>query len=179
PNRANATGMAQWVPRALGSPQAGWIATGFVLMLHDGGNAMPPPLHGSAGDVERFVGMHVVDLQSGEVLSALLGRSDGLQAAARSAHGRLLALGSNAMPSSNVAVKRGQGFPLALWEVARRRTPVRLDTSATRGGVHAMAFSWGGEDLWVLSDRELYRWRLPPALRDAAGEGAFPDQSRY
>ncbi|MFT4247469.1 MAG: hypothetical protein QM581_05430 [Pseudomonas sp.] len=178
PNRANATGMAQWVPRALGSPQAGWIATGFVLMLHDGGNAMPPPLDGSAGEVERFVGMHVVDLQSGEVLSALLGRSGTLEAAARSANGRFLALGSQADRSPNVAGESSRGFPLALWEVAQRRTPVRLDTSATRGDAHALAFSWNGEDLWVLGDRQIYRWRLPPALRDAAGQGAFPDQSR-
>lgn len=163
PDPTDATGVAQWIPKPLGSPEAGWIATGFVLMMADDGH-MPP----TKGGNDRFVGMHVVNLEDGRVLSALLGRSDTLQAAARSAHGRFLALGSN-------GARRGDRR-FALWDIAQGRTPVQLETSSNNE-VHALAFSWNGADLWALCRGELLHWHLPDALIDAATGGSFPDQS--
>lgn len=167
PDPDDATGAAQWVPKPLGSPEAGWIAAGFVLMLADDGH-MPPSLDKTGNRNDRFVGMHVVNLSDGRVLSALLGRADTLEAAARSAHGRFLALGANGIKHS--------GPHVVLWDVAQARTPVQFETSSQRE-LHALAFSWNGADLWALGDRELFRWPLPDSLRDAAVQGSFPDQS--
>lgn len=168
PDRNDASGVAPWVPTPLGSPEADWIASGFVLMLTDDGS-MPPKLDGDANRNDRFVGMHVVDLKDGRVhLSALLGRADTLQAAARSANGSLLAIGSNGI--------KPRGPKVVLWDIAKAQTPVQLGTSA-RGELHALAFSWNGADLWALGSRELLHWQLPDALKDAASRGSFPDQS--
>lgn len=169
PDSNDGAGVAQWVPEPLGSPEAGWIATGFVLMLHDDGR-MPPTLQTSASDNDRFVGMHVINIKDGHVLSALLGRSDTLRAAARSAHGRLLALGSNGKNGDS----NGQAV---LWDVAQGRTPVRLDTSQFKGEMYALAFSWDGQELWALGHGELFHWHLPDAIRDGVSQGNFPDQS--
>lgn len=172
PNPANAAGVAQWVPEPLGSPQGQWIATGFVLLLDDDGS-MPPPVKLSGAKRARFVGMHVADLKSGHVLSALLGPADDFKAAARSANGRFLAMGT----TDN---SRGWTHRVALWDVARGRTPVQLDASALPrdNEIHALAFSWDGSALWALGTRELLLWQLPAALRDRATRGAVPDQSR-
>ncbi|WP_266171256.1 hypothetical protein [Dyella subtropica] len=168
PDRNDAGGAAAWVPTPLGSPEAGWIASGFVLMLTDDGS-MPPKLDGATNRSDRFVGMHVVDLKDGRVrLSALLGRADTLQAAARSANGRLLAIGSNGI--------KPRGPKVVLWDIAKAQTPVRL-SAPERGELHALAFSWNGADLWALSGGELLHWRLPDTLKDAAARGSFPDQS--
>lgn len=71
-NRLDATGAAQWVPLPLGSPQAEWIALGFVLMLRDSGK-LPPQLDAGPGTEQRFVGMHVINVKDGRVcMSALL-----------------------------------------------------------------------------------------------------------
>lgn len=167
PDNNDATGVAQWVPKPLGSPEAGWIATDFVLMLHDNGY-LPPTWEDAAHQNDRFVGMHVISLEDGRVWSALLGRSDTLEAAARSARGRFLALGSNGPPRESPRV--------ALWDVQQARTPLQLHAISTTP-VHALAFSWNGADLWALGDRELLHWPLPRALQDAATQGSFPEQS--
>ena len=174
PDPASATGIAQWVPEPLGSRQGQWIATGFVLMLDDNGN-MPPTVKNADSNSVRFVGMHVVDLKSGHVLSALLGRADEFSAAARSANGRFLAMGTTSV-DTGVSTQR-----VALWDVAQGRTPVQLDASLLPHGseIHAMAFSWDGSALWALDNRELVLWQLPEALRDGATRGNAPDQSRY
>ncbi|WP_233874637.1 hypothetical protein [Paraburkholderia adhaesiva] len=165
PDPHNATGVAQGAPTPLGSPEAGWIATGFELRLADDGH-MPSSLYSVSNDNGSFVGMHVVNLKDGHALSALLGRSEKLAAAARSAHGRFLALGGMKPGSPHVV----------LWDIAQARTPVQLETSS-RSELHAVAFSWNGADLWALGDRELFHWSLPDSLRDAAAKGSFPDQS--
>lgn len=172
PNSVSAAGIAQWVPKPLGSPQGQWIATGFVLLLDDDGS-MPPPVKYPGPKRERFVGMHVVDLKSGHVLSALLGTADNFKAAARSANGRLLAMGTTYTAG-------GWKHHVALWDVAQGRTPVQLDTSSIPkdSEIHALAFSWSGSALWALGTRELILWQLPAALRDRATRGATPDQSR-
>ncbi|WP_165973483.1 hypothetical protein [Luteibacter rhizovicinus] len=168
PDSNDATGGASWVPRALGSPEAGWIATGFVLSLTDDGS-MPPKIEGKPDRSDRFVGMHVVNVKDGSVrLSALLGRADTLKAAARSANGRLLALGSNGVRA---------GPKVALWDMAKSQTSLQL-TAPGRGELHALAFSWNGADLWALTTSGILHWRIPDALIDAASHGSFPDQSR-
>lgn len=168
-DRVDATGVAQWVPMPLGSPQAGWVALGFVLMLPDGGG-LPPKLDGP-GSKARFVGMHVVNVNDGSVcLSALLGRADQLMAAARSANGQLLALGSEGLTGDAVA-------SAALWDAKACQPSVRLAVPPRSGSLHALAFSWNGADLWALTRRGLLRWRLPDGLRDAARAGSLPDQS--
>jgi hypothetical protein len=169
PDPKDVTGAAQWVPTPLGSPEGNWIATGFVLMLSDDGK-MPPSLEGNPNRNDRFVGMHVVDLKDGHVrLSALLGRADTLQAAARSAHGRLLALGSNDTTTGDPRV--------ALWDVTGSQVPLQL-ASPLRGELNALAFSWSGTELWAFGNRGLMHWHLPVALTDAADRGSFPDQSQ-
>lgn len=165
----DATGVAQWVPVPLGSPQADWIALGFVLMLPDDGSLPPKP--GASGVTQRFVGMHVVNVKDGRVcLSALLGRADQLQAAARSANGQLLALGSD-------GVSADAGGAAALWDAKACQPSVRLTVPARSGSLVALAFSWNGADLWALTRKGLLRWRLPDRLRDAARAGSMPDQS--
>ncbi|VWB49293.1 hypothetical protein BLA6993_02246 [Burkholderia lata] len=172
PNSVSAAGIAQWVPKPLGSPQGQWIATGFVLLLDDDGS-MPPPVKYPGPKRERFVGMHVVDLKNGHVLSALLGTANNFKAAARSANGRLLAMGTT-------YTSGGWKHRVALWDVAQGRTPVQLDTSSIPkdSEIQALAFSWSGSALWALGTRELILWQLPAALRDRATRGATPDQSR-
>lgn len=172
PDPDNATGIAQWVPEPLGSPQGQWIATGFVLLLDDDGS-MPPPVKYPGPKRARFVGMHVVDLKSGHVLSALLGPADDFKAAARSANGRFLAMGTTSTAGSRT-------HRVALWEVAQGRTPVQLDASSlpTDNEIRALAFSWDGSALWALGTHELLLWQLPAALRDRATRRAVPDQSR-
>nr|WP_199045892.1 hypothetical protein [Dyella sp. ASV24] len=168
PDPQDATGAAQWVPTPLGSPEAGWIATGFVLTPDDD-SQLPSSMRGAVAHHGRIVGMHVVDLKDGHVLSAMLGPMDLLAAAARSAHGRYLVLGSNGAMHS--------GPRLALWDIAQARTPDQLDASPSKSDVHALAFSWQGGDVWALGDRELFRWHLPDALHDAASPDSAPDQS--
>ena len=121
----------------------------------------------------RFVGMHVVDLKSGHVLSALLGSANNLKAAARSANGRFLAMGTTYTTG-------GWKHRVTLWDVAQGRTPAQLDTSSIPrdSEIQALAFSWSGSALWALGTRELMLWQLPAALRDHATRGAAPDQSR-
>ncbi len=173
PDPADASGVAQWVPTPLGSLQGGWIATGFVLMLADRGAEAPQFAPSSASKTQaeaRFVGMHVLEMDDGRVrLSALLGRADTLKAAARSAHGRLLALGSDAPAAA--------GPQLALWQIAAAQTPLRL-ASPARGSLSALAFSWDGATLWALTDGGLLRWSLPLALRDPAGAGSYPEHAK-
>ncbi|TCV92686.1 hypothetical protein EC912_10624 [Luteibacter rhizovicinus] len=178
PNSTDATGQAQWVPRSLGSPEANWIATGFILMLKDDGS-LPPKLDANPDrhnrfDGDRFVGMHVVDLDDGHVrLSALLGRSDSLAAAARSANGRWLALGSNSVRPGG-----SKGPKVALWDVTKGQASVQLLAPRNRDpDLHALAFSWSGSDLWAFCDGGLLHWHLPDAFKDAASHGSFPDQS--
>ena len=172
PNPANAAGVAQWVPEPLGSPQGQWIATGFVLLLDDDGS-MPPPVKFSDAKRARFVGMHVADLKSGRVLSALLGPANDFKAAARSANARFLAMGTT-------DTSGGRTHRVALWDVAQGRTPVQLDASSlpTDNEIRALAFSWDGTALWALSTHELLLWQLPAALRDRATRSAVPEQSR-
>ncbi len=174
PQRVGAPGqepdgkLAPWSPKPLASFEAGWIATGFMLMLADS-ELLPPEIKKGARSNDRFFGMYVVDLKSGSVLhSVLLGRSDTLQAAARSANGRFLALGSTAA--------QGPGPIVVLWNVANGKTPVSLAGPA-RGELKALAFSWHGTELWALGSRELLRWRLPDSLGDSARGGSFPEQS--
>ena len=121
----------------------------------------------------RFVGMHVVDLKSGHVLSALLGSANNLKAAARSANGRFLAMGTTYTTG-------GWKHRVTPWDVAQGRTPAQLDTSSIPrdSEIQALAFSWSGSALWALGTRELMLWQLPAALRDHATRGAAPDQSR-
>lgn len=162
---SSARGFAPWAPAAFGSDKAQWMAVGFVL---------PRPEADTRCD-ERYVGMHVVDLPQERLrFSALLGCSSTLQAAARSANGRYLALGSNAPePDANA--------PFALWDARTGEVPLRLLTIRSRE-VRGMAFSWNGADLWALTSGVLLRWRLPVRLRDAAVEGdreSFPEQSFY
>ena len=172
PDSVNAAGIAQWVPKPLGSPQGQWIATGFVLLLDDDGS-MPPPVKYPGPKRARFVGMHVVDLKNGHVLSALLGKADTFKAAARSANGRLLAMGTTYTTG-------GRKHHVALWDVAQGRTPVQLDASSLPkdSEIEALAFSWNGSALWAIGTRELMLWKLPAALRDRATRGTAPDQSR-
>ncbi len=169
----DASGTAQWVPTPLGSLEGRWIATGFVLMLPEPPDAGAPvfaPGAGASARLSRFVGMHVVDSRDGQVrVSALLGEADSLGAAARSAHGRLLALGADG-PSA--------GAPqVALWPLAGGGEPLRLEAGSP-GALTALAFSWDGTTLWALGDRGLLRWTLPAALHDAADAGAYPEHSR-
>lgn len=168
PDPIDASGAATWVPTPLGSPEGQWIATGFVLTPDDD-RLLPPSMKGAFVRHDRIVGMHVVDLKGGHVLSAVLGAMDALPAAARSAHGRYLAMGSNGPMHG--------GPRVALWDIAQGRTPVQLDALPSKSEVHALAFSWQGGDLWALGDREFFRWRLPDVLHDAASPGSFPDQS--
>ena len=170
----DASGTALWVPKPLGSPEANWIATGFVLMLKDDGS-LPPKLESSPNQNDRFVGMHVVDLHDGQVrFSALLGRSDTLAAAARSANGRWLALGANSVRPGN-----SKGPKVALWDVTKGQASVQLLAPQTRDqDIHALAFSWNGLDLWAFGGNGLLHWRLPDGMKDEAGSGSFPDQSR-
>lgn len=172
---SDASGTALWVPSPLGSPEANWIATGFVLNLKDDGS-LPPKLESSPDQNDRFVGMHVVDLRDGRVrLSALLGRSGTLAASARSANGRWLALGSR-----NVRSGSSKGPKVALWDVHKGQASVQLLASLTRDlDIHALAFSWSGVDLWAFCDDSLLHWRLPDGMKDEASSGSFPDQSRY
>lgn len=117
--------------------------------------------------------MHVVDLKNGHVLSPLLGAADSFKAAARSANGRFLAMGTTYKAG-------GWQHRVALWDVAQGRTPVQLDASSLpkNSEIQALAFSWDGSALWAIGTRELMLWKLPAALRDRAGQGAVPDQSR-
>ncbi|WP_295954850.1 hypothetical protein [uncultured Xanthomonas sp.] len=174
PDPVDASGVAQWVPTPLGSLQGRWIASGFVLMLADHGTGTPqfaPSGASKAQPEARFVGMHVLDMDDGRVrLSALLGCADALKAAARSAHGRLLALGSDAPAAA--------GPQLALWQIAAAQTPLRL-ASPARGSLNTLAFSWDGATLWALTDGGLLRWSLPLALRDPAGAGSYPEHAKY
>lgn len=168
-DQLDASGVASWVPTPLGSPQAQWIALGFVLMLPDDGKLPPRPE--ARGATQRFVGMHVVNTQDGRVcLSALLGRADVLRAAARSANGQLLALGSERASART-------GTPAALWDVRTCQPSLRLAVPE-RSSIEALAFSWQGTDLWGASSEGLLRWRLPEGLTDAARAGSHPDQSR-
>lgn len=170
-NSDDAGGASEHVPEPLGSPEANWIAAGFLLTVRDNKN-IPPSLEPHLGRFsDRFVGMHVIDLKEGYILSALLGGSDTLQAAARSANGRFLALGSNGISGDSSA-------QVVVWDIAQKRTPVRLDTSQFKGEIFALAFSWDGAQLWAMGRGKLYRWHLPEQFRDAASKGSFPDQSR-
>ncbi|SFN03768.1 hypothetical protein SAMN05660284_00342 [Formivibrio citricus] len=158
------TGIANWVPKPLTSPQRGWIAVGFVLT---------PELSSSAARPcrERSVGMHVVNLRRGDVpFSALLGCASSLRAAAHSANGRYLALGAKHPPPDLTPLA-------ALWDMDRA-TSVTL-AAPGNAELSRMAFSWNGASLWALSRRALLRWRLPPSLRDGAQAGSFPEQSYY
>ncbi|WP_334047464.1 hypothetical protein [Burkholderia cepacia] len=172
PDSVSAAGIAHWAPKPLGSPQGHWIATGFELLLDDDGS-MPPPVKAPGPKRARFVGMHVVDLKNGRVTSALLGAADTFKAAARSANGRFLAMGTTYKAG-------GWKHRVALWDVALGRTPVQLDASSLpkNSEIQALAFSWDGSALWAIGTRELMLWKLPAALRDRAGQGAVPDQSR-
>ncbi len=168
-DRVDASGVAQWVPVPLGSPQADWVALGFVLMLPDRGS-LPPNLDGPEAK-QRFVGMHVINVKDGHVcLSALLGRSNELRAAARSSNGQLLALGSD-------GVSYDLGGTAALWDTKACQPSVGLTVPARTGSLRALAFSWNGADLWALTNKGLLRWRLPDGLRDPARAGSMPDQS--
>lgn len=173
PAPASAKGIAQGVPKPLGSPQGHWIATGFELLLQDDGS-IPPSVTNVRPHGVSFVGMHVVDLKSGHVLSALLGQADTFKAAARSANGRFLAMGTTSI-KAGIPTQRA-----ALWDVAQGRTPVQLDASSLPRDdeIHALAFSWDGSALWALGHRELLLWQLPAALRDRATRDGTPDQSR-
>ncbi|MCA8323571.1 WD40 repeat domain-containing protein [Burkholderia cepacia] len=172
PDSFSAAGVAQWVPKPLGSPQGHWIATGFALLRDDDGS-MPSPVKDPGPKRARFAGMHVVDLKNGHVLSALLGAADSFKAAARSANGRFLAMGTTYKAG-------GWQHRVALWDVAQGRTPVQLDASSLpkNSEIQALAFSWDGSALWAIGTRELMLWKLPAALRDRAEQGAVPDQSR-
>ncbi|KML07597.1 MULTISPECIES: WD40 repeat domain-containing protein [Burkholderia] len=172
PDSVSAAGVAHWAPKPLGSPQGQWIATGFELLLDDDGST-PPPVQAPGPKRAHFVGMHVVDLKNGHVLSALLGAADTFKAAARSANGRFLAMGTTYKAG-------GWQHRVALWDVAQGRTPVQLDASSLpkNSEIQALAFSWDGSALWAIGTRELMLWKLPAALRDRAGHGAVPDQSR-
>ncbi|KVS71158.1 WD40 repeat domain-containing protein [Burkholderia cepacia] len=172
PDSVSAAGIAHWAPKPLGSPQGQWIATGFELLLDDDGST-PPPVKAPDPKRTRFVGMHVVDLKNGHVLSPLLGAADSFKAAARSANGRFLAMGTTYKAG-------GWQHRVALWDVAQGRTPVQLDASSLpkNSEIQALAFSWDGSALWAIGTRELMLWKLPAALRDRAGHGAVPDQSR-
>ncbi|MFL6674206.1 MAG: hypothetical protein ACJ8LG_13065 [Massilia sp.] len=160
---------APWVPAPLGSPEANWVAIGYLVMLADDGNPRPKFEAAPTRHTGRFVGMHVIDLNTGGVrMSALLGRSDTLEAAARSANGKLLALGSNGVGSRPSMV--------ALWDVASGRAPLQLAAPAN-GSLHTLAFSNSGAELWGLYNLGLARWRLPTRLQDAVRHGSLPDQS--
>ena len=125
----------------------------------------------SRPETARFVGMHVVDLKSGHVLSAC-SAAPTTKAAARSANGRFLAMGTTYTTG-------GWKHRVTLWDVAQGRTPAQLDTSSIpRDSEIQAAFSWSGSALWALGTRELMLWQLPAALRDHATRGAAPDQSR-
>ena len=168
-NSVDASGVAQWVTVPLGSPQADWIALGFVLKLPDSGN-LPPKLD-ALGVKQHFVGMHVINVKDGHVcLSALLGRADELRAAARSSNGQLLALGSD-------GVSADANGTAALWDAKACQPSLRLAVPARAGSLRALAFSWNGADLWCLTRKGLLHWRLPDDLRDAARIGGMPDQS--
>ncbi len=172
PDPASAAGAAQWVPEPLGSQRGQWIATGFVLTLSADGS-IPPAGESAGSDGVRFAGMHVVDLKSGHVLSPLLGRADKLNTAAGSPSGRFLAMGSTYV-HAGISTQR-----VALWDIARGRTPVQLDASplSNDSEIRALAFSWNGSMLWALGQRELLLWQLPTTLRDRATLGNPPDQS--
>ena len=162
-----------WAPRPLSAPTANWIAASF-LQLHAPSQENPmPPVFGdniSSDHGGRFFGMHVMDVNLGTPrFSALLGRTDTLQAAARTANGRLLALGAN-------AAYPDRGSTAALWDTTTGRAPVKLASMSTCAGFSAMAFSWDGLSLWALCNRQLLRWRLPENLQDQAAAGSFPDQ---
>jgi hypothetical protein len=162
------SGMAPWVPTSLGSPEAGWIAVGFMILseadskLEKGGSHPSDTRAAQAAD-ERYFGMHVVDTERGALrFSALLGTANSLSATARSAHGRLLAL----------AADRNR---VALWDIRTGVSPVAL--SGPYKDLRAVAFSWDGVYLWAVYRDGLRRWKLPAAIRDAATAGNFPDQS--
>ena len=87
PDSFSAAGVAQWCPSRLvrrrvnGSRQASCSCSTTTAACR--------PMKYPGPKRARFVGMHVVDLKSGHVLSALLGSANNLKAAARSANGRL------------------------------------------------------------------------------------------
>jgi hypothetical protein len=161
-------GRAQWVPPPLGSPAGGWIAVGYVGSTDEADRDALPVRRVRGAD--RVVGMYVVDLLQGLVrFGAHLGPASTLAAAARSASGRLLALGTTGDP--------GRTPRVGLWDTESGRSPVRLDLPE-HGEVYALAFSWDGSALWALDDRLVFGWTLPPALRDGAQPGRWPEQSR-
>ena len=116
----------------------------------------------------RFVGMHVVDLKSGHVLSALLGSAN-LKAAARSANGRFLRWARpTPQAAGSIASHSGTSHRAAHPRSSTHRRYPEQRRWPFRGAVR----------LWALGTRELMLWQLPAALRDHATRGAAPDQSR-
>ena len=160
---------ASGVPTALGSEEGHWIAVGFMMLLHDEGR-LPPKLDGKPDGNDRFVGMHVIDVDDGRVrVSALLGQSDSLKAAARSANGRWLALASRNLHDRTQTA--------ALWEIGESGRSLRLN-SATSYEASSLAFSWSGNEVWAMCRYGLLHWRLPDELKDPARQGSFPEQSQ-
>ncbi|AMJ56473.1 MULTISPECIES: hypothetical protein [Stenotrophomonas] len=130
-------GMAQWVPAPLGSAAGGWIAVGFVLMEGE----------------RRNPGMHVIDVASGKLKHSLvLPGLNALNAAAASADGRLLALGSN----------DGSTPVLAIWNLDSGKSLSLNPSRSACWDLRQLHWAPQGDALVGLCGDGVARWPLPP-----------------
>jgi hypothetical protein len=94
--------------------------------------------------------------------------------AARSAHGRLLAISDSSSRGLAIVLDMKEGKPLATLRMPQGYM------------IDAMAFSWQGDKLWLYarkadasSGRKMMIWDIPAGLADAAQETDVPDQLRF
>ncbi|MGS0897074.1 YncE family protein [Burkholderia stagnalis] len=122
-------------------------------------------------DAKGFSDFRVVDLDTGRVRADLsTPAANYLSSLARSAHGRLLALGS-----------MGSVVVFDMTHV----TPVLNLAMPANYSVDALAFSWAGDKLWIYthdqgndSPSKLIAWDVPAGSIDAARGRDIPDQLR-
>ncbi|WP_028451981.1 hypothetical protein [Chitinilyticum aquatile] len=148
-----------WTPSALAAPDAGWIARPWLRDM--------TYADGKSG---RGWGAYIVDTRQGKIrFSAALDQPGNVMPVmARSANGRLLALGQEWDGKFNNR--------FGLWDVAKGTSPLNLQLPAGIGNgyLRGLAFSPDGRFLYALSDRWLVRWALPAALQDKALPGNWP-----
>ncbi|MBE9609333.1 hypothetical protein [Chitinilyticum piscinae] len=148
-----------WTASALAAPDAGWIARPWLRDVIE-----------ADGERRRGWGAYIVDTRLGKIrFSAALDQPGNVMPVmARSANGRLLALGQEWDGKFNNR--------FGLWDVAKGTSPVNLQLPAGIGNgyLRGLAFSPDGRFLYALSDRWLVRWALPAALQDKAQPGNWP-----